>query len=509
MLDYIKNLFKSKPTEERSSTVTGLPWLQFTDSGKTTRVNEQNLLTISAINTCVERIAWDIASMPWEVMKDRLEQPEHPVYGLLKFDANDWMSNSAWREAMVANVLLWGNSYSWIEYANGRPIALHLLPSDRTTVHKHNGRLWYVARDDEYNETVLTPDQVFHVKGLSLSGYEGLSVIERHALSLGVALSSKKYATKAFDDGAAIRGYFSHPSRLTKEAEQNLRKIIDSVKGWQNSGKLPLFQEGIEFHPVNLAMPPEQAQWVAAQGYTDAQIASIFHLDEVWLNNKARSTWANYSEAMLNYIHRSLHWWIIQLETEANRKLFHTNERGVYYSKINVRSMSRSKPEDQTDLLVKELSYGLITPNEYFDLMDRPRIGTEGDKRYYPANLIEQNEEPQPQPEQTPQRSIDIEPLLQDCVERILTKEQNAIGRIDKKQERESQEWIDAMDAFYANHKDWVAKVLAPSLASVGLKEKAKTLGAAWCERSLDLLAEQKSISEDRYLQVRSMINDT
>ena len=96
-------------------------------SGKS--INKSNALAISGVYAAVRAITDAISSLPIHVMKDsgdtKIKDRTHPLYKLLNREPNSLMTISVYWQIVVPQILLYGNSYSIIEFAKGsfRPIA--------------------------------------------------------------------------------------------------------------------------------------------------------------------------------------------------------------------------------------------------------------------------------------------------------------------------------------------------------------------------------------------------
>lgn len=81
-------------------------------------VSEENSITVSGVFACVRVIAEDIASLPLPLYKrlprGKDKAVDHPLYYLIHDSPNEEMTAFAFKEAMMTNLLLWGNAYAQI-----------------------------------------------------------------------------------------------------------------------------------------------------------------------------------------------------------------------------------------------------------------------------------------------------------------------------------------------------------------------------------------------------------
>lgn len=81
-------------------------------------VSDENSITVSGVFACVRVIAEDIASLPLPLYKrlprGKDKAVDHPLYYLIHDSPNEEMTAFAFKEAMMTNLLLWGNAYAQI-----------------------------------------------------------------------------------------------------------------------------------------------------------------------------------------------------------------------------------------------------------------------------------------------------------------------------------------------------------------------------------------------------------
>ena len=129
----IFDFFRPKK-EKRSTNFLGQAFRN-TNSGVS--VDQNTALTYSAIYACVRVLSESVASLPVDVLKkevdgDTVNDTTHPVYKLLARKPNSYMTSFTWRQILMTNLVLNGNSFFKIIRDNSaRPISLQYVPSDK------------------------------------------------------------------------------------------------------------------------------------------------------------------------------------------------------------------------------------------------------------------------------------------------------------------------------------------------------------------------------------------
>ena len=108
----IFDLFRKK--EKRSNNFLRAALGTNTNTGVS--VSEDSSLTYSTVYACVRVLSESVASLPINVLKkekdgDRTNDITHPVYKLLAKKPNSYMTSFTWRQILMTNLVINGNSY--------------------------------------------------------------------------------------------------------------------------------------------------------------------------------------------------------------------------------------------------------------------------------------------------------------------------------------------------------------------------------------------------------------
>ena len=66
---------------------------------------------------------------------------------------------------------------------------------------------------------------IFHLRGLTLDGVVGLSVVAAARSSIGLGLAAETFGATFFRNGLNVGGFLKHPGKLDKAARQAIREI--------------------------------------------------------------------------------------------------------------------------------------------------------------------------------------------------------------------------------------------------------------------------------------------
>jgi phage portal protein BeeE len=70
---------------------------------------------------------------------------------------------------------------------------------------------------------------------------------------------------------------------------------LDRYKGAKNAGKTPILEGGMDYK--QLGMSNQDAEWLASRRFTIEDIARMFNVSPIFLQEYSNSTYSNFSEA--------------------------------------------------------------------------------------------------------------------------------------------------------------------------------------------------------------------
>lgn len=351
-------------------------------------VNQQTVMSIAAAYACVNNISQDIAGLPCQLFRReagaRTPVDEHPAVPLLNLQACGLQNAFHFRQSMTALTLLRGNAYALIVRAGRlKPVQLLFKHPDETDVRKSGGRLWYKFSGDP--KTYADYD-VLHLKGLSLDGVMGVSVIHYFRETFGKGLAASKSHTNFYQNGAKPSGALEKDGLLSDAAFARLQATFtQSYAGVENAGKPLILEEGLKYKQISLA--PEDAEFISTHKLTRSDIASIFRMPPHKIGDLERSTNNNIEQQSLDYVGDTLLPILLAQEQEYRLKLLRTDEVATHYFRHNVSAQLRSDATARGNFYAKLFQVGAFSPNDILALEDRNGIGEAGDERFIPINM--------------------------------------------------------------------------------------------------------------------------
>jgi HK97 family phage portal protein len=351
-------------------------------------VTPESALTCSTVAACVRLLSETMASLPLHVYRDlgnsKVIAEEHPVYDVLHTSPNDFQTSYTWMQEAMTHCLLHGNFFAFIERdASGNPAKLWPLHPQGILLEAVNGTVryqyYYGGERSVFNYT-----DILHLKGLSLDGLMGLSVIHMAREGIGLALAQDRHASAMFRNNARLGTVITMPGFLKGEQRENIRESFESkFAGVLNSGKAFVLEGGMTVEQVG--MSSEDAQFLQSRQFSVVEIARWFRVPPTMVGDMTRVSYSSSESEMQLFAMHSLVPWCANFEAEFNKKLF--PDRTQFFAKFDVNSIVRGDLQSRYSAYSQGLTAGFLTVADVRLAENLPFIdGT--DKLNRPANMM-------------------------------------------------------------------------------------------------------------------------
>jgi len=342
-------------------------WGDFSSSAGVT-VNVDNALGVPAIWAAVNFISGTLASLPLEVYRSTEtghERIRDGVGAWLSRAVNPTLSSFAWRKYVFEQVLTGGRSVTLI-VRNGAGAVTDLVPLDTSHLHVYEtnengfaGR-GYRARTEVYSASEVL-DLTFMLKH-NMIDIRG--PIMHHKDIIGMAIASTRYASKAFQSGGIPPAVLQGPFQSGAAAQRASEDVAQATARLAREGRpVMALPSGHELKAVGFS--PEDMQLLELQKFLVEQIARIYSLPPVFLQDLSTGTFANTEQQDLHFVKHTLRRWITQFEEEMNLKLF--GRESDQHVRFNVDNLLRGDLKTRMEAHATSVQNGIKTPNEARD----------------------------------------------------------------------------------------------------------------------------------------------
>lgn len=192
---------------------------------------------------------------------------------------------------------------------------------------------------------------------------EALSPIRLGEKAIQLALAMNDYGSTFFAGGGvpplSLQGPLPAGPDAMNRAMDQVHRAIEVAK---KSDK-PIFPMPPDYKLEQVGYDPAKGQMTEARRLQIEEIARVFQLPPVFLQDLTRSTFSNTEQQDLHLVKHVISQWAEALEQEMNLKLF-GQMNGKRYVRHDVDSLQRGDFKTRMEGLVRSVQGGIRTPNE-------------------------------------------------------------------------------------------------------------------------------------------------
>lgn len=353
-------------------------------------VTPDTALNSGPVYACVRIISGPCATLPLQIKRrvderTRQDASDTAAWSVLNRRPNKWQKPHQFKRMLTAHVLLRGNGFALKVMSRDELIALIPLHPDRVKIYQNDDlSLTFKYQRKDGGTVELSQSEIFHLYGLTLNGYSGVTPITYARETIGLALAQENYGATAFKNGARVGGVLKHPGKLSVDAQKNLQASLDEYRsGGEKEGRNLILEEGMDYG--RMAMTAEDAQWVDARKLSRSDIAMFYGVPPSMIgdNSGSDSNWGTGLEQKASgFVTFTLEDYLTMWEEGITIDL---NSDPKIYARYNRAALVKGDINARWNAYVKGLQWGVYSPNEIRALEDvNPREG--GDVFYPPPN---------------------------------------------------------------------------------------------------------------------------
>lgn len=295
----------------------------------------------------------------------------------------EWSSYQAW-------VSFWqdvfnsraGRGIMVIVRLNGQPYELWPVRADSVGVSIDQfGRKTYTVSGGRNNELFKTYpasdiiDVPFMLNADQCTAQGPLALGEK---AIQLALAMNDYGSTFFAGGGVPPLALEGPLPTGPDGMRRAMEDVSRVIGEARKSDKPIFPMPPGYKMTQVGYDPAKGQMTDARRLQIEEIARVFQLPPVFLQDLTRATFSNAEQQDLHLVKHVISQWATALEQEMNLKLFGQMKNGRYV-KHNIDSLLRGDFKTRMEGLAKGVQNALITPNEARASEGRPDMPNGGD----------------------------------------------------------------------------------------------------------------------------------
>ena len=337
-------------------------------------VNPETALRNPSMFRACSLISNSIGMLPLHliVQETKEKATDHPLYRVLHRRPNTFQSAFDFRACMQMRALVHKNSFARIlrstSIRTGKSIVSGLVPLDarKMTVSLNaSWRMEYLYEPSNGPKIRYQAEDIFHLRGASIDGLNGFSLIEQAKEAIGLALSAELAAGRMFKNCTLVGGALSHKGTLSDPAFERLQASLAEKEGADNAGKNLILEEGMEWKAYG--SNAKDSQMTELRKLQIEEIARVSGVPRPLLMVDETS-WGSGIEALGQFfVAYALNPWFEAWQQAVERCLLNDDEVEIYEAKFNPGALLRGSLKDQADYLSKALGAGGHQPWIHYD----------------------------------------------------------------------------------------------------------------------------------------------
>lgn len=357
-------------------------------------VNTKTALETSVVLACARVIAEGLAQVPCKVFVraadgSRTEARDHALWDLLHVAPNDWQTSFEFREQIGLHLSLCGNAYIFKNIVSGRVVELLPFEPGWVTVTRNaDYTLNYEIRPPKGPSYTVPPENMWHIRGPSWTGYVGLDMVYQARNAIGLALATEEYGSGLFKNGARPGGLIMVKSGLNKETAQDLKAAWEAAHGTGNAMGTAVLGGDMDYK--SLSQTAEEAQFIETRKMIVHEVCRFMRVLPIMaMQSDDTTSYSSVEQMLLAHLTHTLMPWYGRVEQSAAVNLLTREERTAgYYVKLVAQGMMRGTAKERAEYFQIMRQNAALTANEWRDAEDMDRSSDPAaDKLIGAANL--------------------------------------------------------------------------------------------------------------------------
>lgn len=325
-------------------------------------VGEMALQSV-AYHAGVDLIASIVSELPWTVFTgEGAARRKVRTPGYLEDPAGDGHGRQDWVYQWIVSWLLRGNSFGHIldQGPTGMIRQTSIFHPDTISIWTEDGEAQWRVSGKPIDRRQMYHRRVFPVPGTMM----GMSPVQAHAATLGMSLSSTRYGRTWFDDNAIPSGILKNELADLSD-ERIVQKAKDRFMAALFGSREPVVL-GRGWSYEKISVTPEEAQFLATQGWSEYQCARILGpgVGEIlgYTQSGSSISYANIIDRDLSLLKYSVGKWVNRIE----RVFFDWLPR-PHYLVLDRDAFLETSPMQKWLVNKTKLETGAVTINEVRD----------------------------------------------------------------------------------------------------------------------------------------------
>lgn len=254
------------------------------------QISSQRAMRLTAVFSCVRVLAESVGMLPCNLyhLNGSLKQRAtgERLHKLISTHPNGYMTPQEFWELVVTCLCLRGNFYAYKVKAFGE--VAELLPVDPGCVVPKINSSWepiYQVTFPDGSTDVLSQEDIWHVRTLTLDGLVGLNPIAYAREAISLAAATEEHGARLFSNGAVTSGVLRTEQTLSDQAYERLKKDFEERHtGLGNAHRPMILEMGLDWKSMALNAEDSQSSPITLEPWQLFVICCAFG----WVNKGTR-----------------------------------------------------------------------------------------------------------------------------------------------------------------------------------------------------------------------------
>jgi HK97 family phage portal protein len=351
-------------------------------------INQDNATSIGAVYAAVKLYADTVAALPYGayIRNDGTRRPvARPLWMDTPMPNNPNFTGFDLRHRIVTSLLLDGNAFLLtIRNEVGDVLEIRVLDPRKVECGQEPDGTPTYKITTQYGTSTHGPDDIVHITLFAYGeNLRGLSPVEHHRTTLGLAAATQLYAAKFYEQGAAPSGIIKVPGELTQDQATQLRSAFGrNHEGVDRMHRVAVLSGGADF--ATLSAKISDMELVETMHWGIESVARIYGVPLHLLQYPGgNSSYSSLEVVSAEWLRLGLGPLIARIEAGLQRLIIGKTT----FVKFNVDALLRPMTKERYDAYAVALNNGWLSLNEIRQLEDRSPIGPAGDEYRQPLNI--------------------------------------------------------------------------------------------------------------------------
>lgn len=399
-------------------------------------VSPETALKLSTVWGCTRLLSETTASLPAVVYQrvgesGRRRATQNPLYDVLHDEPNAHQTAFDFFDYMTHVAIMRGNAVARKKDGPRGPVdQLVPIPPDYVTIEKlsDNSLRFLIHEPYAAQPEILLEDEVLHLRGYTLDGLIGQSVVSYARDSFGLGLGAERFGSRYFANAAAPSGVLESTKEMSDVARKRLKGQFEAATTGPNAHGTPVLEDGVTWKQVGLTN--KDSQFLESREFQAEEVCRWFRVPPhmVGLTSKATSWGSGIEQMSLGFVTYTLMPWLTRWEQAITRACILAPQ--LYFVEFLLDALLRGDTKARYDAYAVAKQNGWMSGNE-IRARENQNPMPRGDRYWMPANYIEIGSPPPVVAPAPVAPSGHYDQLLHEAAARIVRKERAMRKRAD------------------------------------------------------------------------------